>query len=217
MLLRPFLFSFLAVAAGCAGETDAGGPVGSEAGPVEQRLAGGIALDVASDVSTVQMAGEVGRERARFERDDLTVLEGEVRVRSSARHTLVLEELRASVADIVISPEVVPPSGVTLTGIAVELVSPVEGSLTWYGDEGYAEVTVDVSFEWALMTSEGSALSLAPQTVEDLTFGITVRTDSRGRLVAELSAHAQGDVIDWPTVTKIDELTVELTARESPL
>jgi hypothetical protein len=217
MPFRTFLFSFLAVAAGCAGETDTGGPVGSEAGAVERRLAGGIELDIATDVSNVQIAGEVGSARERFEREDLAVVEGEVRIRSSARHTLVLEELRVSVSDIVISSEIVPPNGVTLTDIAVELVAPAEGSLTWYGDEGYAEVTVDMNVAWALMSTEGRALSLAPQTVEDLTFGVTVRIDSRGRLVAELTAHAQGDVIDWPTVTKIDELNVDLTSRESPL
>ena len=218
MQLRTFLFfAFLAAALGCAGETDSGEPVAAETGPVEQRLAAGIAFDIASDASTVRIGGEVGRERARFDRDDLTVIDGEVRVRSSARHTLVLEELRLSVSDIEISSEVIPPSGVTLTDVSVELVEPVEGSLTWYEDEGYAEITVDVNVQWALVNSEGRALSLAPQTVEDLTFGITVRKDSRGRVVAELSAHAQGDVIDWPTVTKIDELDVELTFRESPM
>ena len=216
MPFRTFFFASLVAAVGCAGETDPG-PVAGEAAPVEQRLADGIVLDVASDASTMEIAGEVGRERERFERDDLSVVEGEVRVRSSARHTLVLEELRASISDLVISREVVPPNGVTLTDITVELVEPAEGSLTWYGDEGYAEVTVDMSVAWALMSSEGSPLALAPQIVEDLTFGITVRLDSRGRLVAELGAHAQGDVIDWPTVAKIDELNVELTSRESPM
>ena len=198
--------------AGCAGSTapDSGDARGS----LERRLADGLALDLEPELSRVRIAGDVSGER--FTREDLAVREGELRLHTSGRETLVLESLRASIVDIRISPEVVPPEGLHLTDIRAEIASPVEGAITWVADEGYAELTVELVASWSLMTRSGGPVALAPQHVEDLVLGIMLRTDAGGILVAELSAEAQGDLIHWPTVADVDRLTLDLTARELP-
>lgn len=216
-LQRPMLgVALVAGLAGCAME-EAGTP-DETTGSVttRERLREGAVLEILPSESSITVGAFFHRTATDVSARELPVRFGTMHVATTNSGRLVLEDLDARMEELEISPSLVPPEGVRLTGVRVQLVDPVETEMRWYYEdqEGYAEAMIDLRVEWSYETPDGQPLRLAPQHVEGVIVGLTLGLHPDGTLRGRATAERDGPVLSWPGFAELRDLRIELEAGE---
>lgn len=208
--------ALIAGLAGCAME-EAGTP-DDTAAPIttRERLADGAVLEILPSESSITVGAFFYPTTTDVPARELPVRFGTMHVATTNSGRLVLEDLDARMQELEISPSLVPPDGVRLTDVRVQLVAPIEAEMRWYYEdqEGYAEATIDLRVEWSYETSDGQPLRLAPQHVEGVVVGMTLGLNPDGTLRGRATAELDGPVLTWPGFAELRDLRIELEAGE---
>jgi hypothetical protein len=231
LVLAPVLGSLFAIgSAGCAGaslgdasvddgDDDEGEPAGEPPveGDLRQRLAAPTSFVVAdqlggSSASLMAVALSDGQTAA----VELAVVGGLVTLSLDSQDRVVFHELLVDTDDVMVSPVVVPPDGLMLTDLTVELVEPARVQLgSWSDDEVAAGAELAVDVKWAVEVDHG-VVDLAPIRLSELAFDVSVESDESGRLAAHLSASAPGVFWSWAGIFELHDLEIELFAAVEP-
>ncbi len=226
LVLAPLLGSLAASIAGCADaslgdasvderDEDEGQPAGEK--PVEQDLRERLAAPT-SFVVADQLGGSRAGLRAVALSDgqtaavELSVVGGLVTLSLDPEDRVVFHELLVDTDDVMVSPAVVPPAGLMLTDLTVELAEPARVQLGSWSDDQVAvgaELAVDV--KWAVEVDHG-VVDLAPIRLTDLAFDVSVESDESGRLAARLSASQPGVFWSWAGIFELHDLEIDLVA-----
>jgi len=122
-------------------------------------------------------------------------------------HDLVLD-----CDDVAVSPAMVPPDGLVLTDLTMDLGEPASAELGWRtGDAIEADAALSVDVKWAVEV-ESSAVDLAPIRMPSLAFAVTVEDDRDGQLVAHLGASNAGRFWSWAGIFELRDLELDLVA-----
>lgn len=229
-VLAPLLGSLLvAGVAGCAdaalgdASTDdrdeQGEPAGEEpvAGDLRERLAAPTQFVVAdqpggSSASVVAIALGDGQTAA----VELSVVGGLVTLSLDSQNRVVFHELLVDTDDVLVSPVLVPPDGLMLTDLTVELAEPATVQLgSWSDDEVAAGAELAVDVKWAVQVDHG-VVDLAPIRLDDLAFDVSVESDESGRLAARLTASQPGTFWSWAGIFELHDLEIDLVAAVDP-
>jgi hypothetical protein len=226
LVLALLLGSLEAGLAGCADaslggasaderDEDEGQPAGEK--PVDrdlrERLAAPTAFVVAdqpggSRASLTAVALSDGQTAA----VELSVVGGLVTLSLDSQDRVVFHELLVDTDDVMVSPAVVPPEGLLLTDLTVELAGPASVQLgSWSDDQVAAGAELAVDVKWAVEVDHG-VVDLAPIRLTDLAFDISVESDESGRLAARLSASQPGVFWSWAGIFELHDLEIDLVA-----
>lgn len=141
---------------------------------------------------------------------DFEVLSGDVVVASEGE-LLSLVDLHVELGDVVVSPDVLPPRGLELTDISVDLLSVASGSAEWSGDNQVsATVTASFVLHWAAVRDD-RAVPLADITIDGVPMAITVKRD--GSTSVSMTAAKGGPFWTWAETFELRDLDLALAAR----
>lgn len=155
-----------------------------------------------SQYSDVPLHGEGGRLAIRSDGDDLVVDSALIRL-----EPVTFDESQ------------LPPHGLTLKDLRLELQSPVRGELRWFGggSEGDVELEGDFVLKGTLVTESGAEAPFLPQRFDSVPVHAAVSTDAMGNLVARFSCERDGVTWSWAGLTETGKLVFDGRAVEDPL
>lgn len=139
---------------------------------------------------------------------DLAIETGELVATADADGTVRIERLGVSLAPIDI-PRAVFDKPAQLTHVRIGLAAPASLATTWTSDDDVrATASLELTMSWAITIDGSTALlgepDLPPVPVE------LVLSGTGERVVAELRAHAPGEVWSWATLLKFEDLSLVL-------
>ena len=143
---------------------------------------------------------------------ELSIVGGVMSLSLDEQDQVAFDELLVDSDDVLVSPAVVPPDGLTLTDLTVELAEPASVQLGSQGEDaaaGGAQLSVDV--KWAVEVDHG-VVDLAPIRLPALSFDLSLETDEDGRPVARLTASHEGKFWSWAGIFELRDLEIELVA-----
>jgi hypothetical protein len=226
LVLAPLLGSLAAGIAGCADaslgdatvdgrDEDEGEPAGEK--PVDldlrERLAAPTTFAVAdqtggSRASLMAVALSDGQTAA----VELSVVGGLMTLSLDAQDRVVFHELLVDTEDVMVSAAVVPPEGLMLTDLTVELAEPASVQLgSWSDDQVAAGAELAVDVKWAVEVDHG-VVDLAPIRLTELAFDVSVQIDESGRVAARMSASQPGVFWSWAGIFELHDLDIDLVA-----
>ena len=142
---------------------------------------------------------------------ELSVVGGVVTLSLDDEGRVRFHDLLVDTEDVMVSPNVVPPDGLLLTDLTVELAEPAVVQLGPVGDDQLAagaDLSIDV--RWAVEVEHGT-VDLAPIRLPDLAFDFSV-ADQDGQLVAHLGAAHVGAFWSWAGIFELRDLELDLPA-----
>lgn len=143
---------------------------------------------------------------------EMSIVGGVVTLSMDGDDQVRFHELLVDSEDVTVSPAVVPPDGLHLTDLTVELTEPASvqlGSTTEEAVAAGAPLSVDV--KWAVEVEHG-VVELAPIRLPELVFDLSVQTDEQGELEAHLTASHPGKFWSWAGIFELRDLEIELVA-----
>ncbi len=147
---------------------------------------------------------------------ELSVVGGVVTLSLDAQDRVVFHDLLIDTDDVMVSPAVVPPDGLMLTYLTVELAEAASVQLgSWSGDQVAVGAELAVDVKWAVEVEHG-VVDLAPIRLPDLAFDVSVEADESGRLAAHLAASHPGAFWSWAGIFELRDLQIELVAAVDP-
>lgn len=142
----------------------------------------------------------------------LPIRAGSVAVWLDANGSFWIDGLSIELDEIAVDADVVPPNGILLTDLRVQLVEQAVAEPTWNDDRTAlrAELTLELQLHWSWRyTNEDDAHPLAPQSIGGLSLILTVSTDEERQL--SLIAGGQGSGLMWTVENMFDsDNTLEL-------
>jgi hypothetical protein len=130
----------------------------------------------------------------------------------AAGERLAFHDLTLTAEDVEVAPSIVPPRGLLLTGLSMELEQPASAALGWHNDDGIgADASLSVDIQWAVELESGT-VDLAPIHMPSLPFEVTVEDDGEGRLVAHLRGSSAGPFWSWAGIFELRDLELDLVA-----
>ena len=179
---------------------------------LEERLARPTTVGVASSAE-----GSFARVQAVSLRDGATY-EVEVGIRGGAitlslddEGRLRLEGLAAQGDDIQMAQTMLPPEGLTLTGIELALAAPASGPVTSAGGAMTASAGCALDVHWAVELESG-VVDLAPIRLAELPFDLLVSEGADGAVEARLTAEHAGPFWSWAGLFELRDLEIDLVA-----
>lgn len=123
---------------------------------------------------------------------------------------LGLTALAIDLADVTIPETVLPPSGLVLTDMRVDLEAPASAEAEWTTDGRRADATipVDLVVEWAMLR-DGRSFPLADVRVAGLPISIGVTRDGE-QLDLSLAADRTGAFWSWAETFELRDLELQL-------
>jgi hypothetical protein len=143
---------------------------------------------------------------------ELSILGGVVTLSLDDQDRVRFHDLLVDAEDVRVSPAIVPPDGLGLTELTMELSEPVSVQVGSQSDdelEADAELGIDV--KWAVEVDHG-VVNLAPIRLPALAFDFAVHEDGSGRLSVRLAASRPGTFWSWAGIFELRELEMELVA-----
>lgn len=211
----------LALLAGCAGGADFGDAL-PDMGESEDGDSPGVGIERLAEPTTFTIADAAAGSGARLvavalgdevtEEVELSVAGGTITLSRDQDGRIRFHDLRMDTEDVLVAPSVVPPDGLTLTDLTMELAAPgvvQSGSTGADQIDGSAELSIDV--QWAVVLNHGT-VGLAPIRLPALTTEITVEADAAGELEARLTASHPGAFWNWVDIFELRELELDLVA-----
>lgn len=202
--------ALFSIAAGCA----AGGPTGSDepAGELADRLAQPLSLAIVPSEG-----GSHARVTAVTLRDgtetpvEIAVVDGSLAV-ALEDGQLRVDSIEVAAADVHVGPGIMPPDGVTLTGISLSLASPMDAAqATITGDAAVITAHLPVDFHWAAVLEHG-VVDLAPIRLPELPFELAVELTGDGEIEAHLTASQPGRFWTWAGIFELRDLELDVVA-----
>ncbi len=204
--------------AGVDGRDEEGEPAGDlPVGDLRERLAAPTSFVVAdqlggSSASVMAVALSDGQTAA----VELSVVGGLVTLSLDPDDRVVFHDLVIDTDDVMVSPVIVPPGGLVLTHLTVELAEPARVQLgSWSDDEVAVGAQLAVDVAWAVEVEHG-VVDLAPIHLTDIAFDVSVATDESGRLAARLAASHPGTFWSWAGIFELHDLEIDLVAAVDP-
>jgi hypothetical protein len=142
---------------------------------------------------------------------DLEIRSGALEVQA-AGDRLVLADLEVAVADVAIPPDILPPSGVILTDLALRLGESASAEAEWTADGRRAEaaIEIDLVISWS-MIRDGVVYPLADVRIRAIPIYLVVEREG-GALTVSLSADREGPFWSWASTFEMRDLRLELLA-----
>jgi hypothetical protein len=225
------LIGSLAIAAGvlsgCAeGEfgdsSEAGGPAEGQSEGAEDSPPTGSWRDQLTEATAFTVADAAGGSRASVTAVrlsdgeavpvELAIVGGVMTLSLDDQDQATFDDLLIDSDDVLVSPSVVPPDGLNLTDLTVELAEPASVQLGSQAEDavaGGAQLSVDV--KWAVEVDHG-VVDLAPIRLPALSFDLSLETGEDGRAVARLTATHEGTFWSWAGIFELRDLEIELVA-----
>jgi hypothetical protein len=199
------------LATACA--ADIGGPDHEPSGSLTDRLSAPVAVSIAP-------SGSAARVRAVSLRDgsptdvELAIVGGTLTLAASDGQ-LRVDRLEVGAADITVGASVIPPDGVRLTGIALDLSTPASGALAMLSDSAGSVAAVwDVQLRWAVELEHG-VVDLAPIRLPAMSFEMSLALDDDGAVDAHLTAAEPGSFWSWAGIFALSQLELDLVGSTS--
>lgn len=167
---------------------------------VRARLATPETVDWLTEVSVVEVNGT-----------RLPLEAGQVQVGVQPDGRLRLDAVELDLADVEVSaPEL--ERDLPLVGLSVTLAEPVVAEAKWsrLEDAAFAELHVDLILEWAIVTSSGRVVELAPQRIGDIPVDLDVYLGVDGRLNVFLYGTRPGVFWSWADLLELRDLVLDL-------
>jgi hypothetical protein len=141
---------------------------------------------------------------------ELGISGGAISLSLDAEGQLRLEGLAAQGDDIQMAQTTLPPEGLTLTGIALELAAPAAAHAST-GPAGtmYASAGCALDLRWAVQLEHG-VVDLAPIRLAEVPFDLVVGQSADGALEARLTAGQTGEIWSWAGVFELRDLEIDL-------
>lgn len=121
----------------------------------------------------------------------------------------------AALADVLFTPQQLPPNGLTLSQVRFELAEPAVLNVRWFGDGtlGWAKGALTVNIHTALRLSTGgeSPLEVARLTVP---VELTVSQTANGLIGLWLHVARDGALWNWAGLFELGDLSLSLEAFE---
>ncbi|HKE13283.1 MAG TPA: hypothetical protein VKB80_00335, partial [Kofleriaceae bacterium] len=138
---------------------------------------------------------------------DLAIAGGIVTLSLDEQDRIRFHDLLVDSDDVTVSPTVVPPDGLVLTDLTMELAEPVSVQVgsTADGDEIAAGAELSINVKWAVEVDHG-VVDLAPIRLPDLAFDLSLEADASGRLAAHLTASHPGLFWSWAGIFELHDL-----------
>jgi hypothetical protein len=132
--------------------------------------------------------------------------DGELVLRSTASGLLLVEKLTIELSDVIIGPDEVAPDPVHLTDLYLALGTQLVLEPRWSDDGLRAEGNArgDLVLDWAAIARDGQPVPLAPQKLDELEFGLSVRLSPDGTIEADLGTAAKGPLWSFDAVAIAD-------------
>ncbi|MBK9033191.1 MAG: hypothetical protein IPL61_18285 [Myxococcales bacterium] len=187
-------------------------PTGSDA-PLADRLAARARLDVAADGDLAVTAIARGQALALTP----TIVGGEVVLRTTADHYLLVEDLTLPLADVTVPAGMLGPAPVRFTDLRLTLGTqlsvpiPVDGPLDAIVGFGKADLILD----WSLVSDDGAVLPLGMRKAPRTPFTVAITTDLDGRVRADLATHIDGTAIVVTDLAALTDLTLAITSASA--
>jgi hypothetical protein len=143
---------------------------------------------------------------------DIAIQGGQIELWATGDGLLVISDLEVDAADVTIGPEVVPPSGVQLTGLRGRLKTPVAVVPTVRGDRISAIARLSLIAEWS-MVGDAGAHPLSPLELPDLPFSVEIERTDAG-WTARLVAFQDGQFWSFADLWQLADLTLDLYAAD---
>ena len=207
--------------AGCAGGADFGDAL-PEPGSDDGDSPPGEGMERLAEPTTFTIADAAAGSGARLvavalgdevtEAVELSVAGGTITLSRDEDGRVRFHDLEMSTADVLVAPSVVPPDGLTLTDLTMELAAPSvvqSGSTGADQIDASAELSIDV--QWSVVLSHGT-VGLAPIRLPALTTEITVEASASGELEAHLTASHPGAFWNWAEIFELRDLELDLVA-----
>jgi len=216
MRLKAFVVAVLLP--GCAMFDDNGGqqPTGGPTHPgnqtVRQTLSEPRTMLLGS--STVEVTAHRMYGGADSSTATLDVKGGSIEVQADTDGTLELISLNAEVGDIILSPSAAPPDGLHLTNVKLELAADAVTTTSWTNDgsTAAASATVTLNLDWAIMTTDGTVIPLAPVRVKSVPISVAVARDAAGKISLQFIGQRDGTFFEWTGQFSLSDLKADLSA-----
>jgi hypothetical protein len=209
MIHRPRLAALAALAVlGACGPTDSDPDSPPELG---DELAAPRAFALAAGDSAIG-ARAIALRADRESAIDLEIISGDLAVQA-AGDRLVLTDLDVAIADVAIPDDILPPSGVVLTDLAVRLGDSASAEAEWTADGRRVEAAleIDLVISWS-MIRDGVTYPLADVRIAAIPIYLVVEQGGDA-LAVSLSADRDGAFWSWASTFEMRDLTLELVAR----
>jgi hypothetical protein len=143
---------------------------------------------------------------------DLPIAGGVVTLSLDDQDQVRFHDLLVDSGDVAVSPVVVPPDGLVLTDLTMELAAPVSVQVgSTAGDELAAGAELSINVKWAVEVDHG-VVELAPIRLPDLAFDLSLESDASGGLAAHLTASRAGRFWSWAGIFELHDLELDLVA-----
>ena len=203
VLKSTVLVAALPFALGCAAEGDALEP----ASDLEDTLRAPrmFSVDPESIIHAVAVALRQDSESA----VDFEIVTGEIEL-MARDGALGITHIHVELADVTIPATVLPPNGLVLTDMSIDLGSAASAEAEWTTDGRRVDATIDVDLtvEWAMLR-DGESYPLADVRVIDLPIAVAVTRDG-DRLDLSLAADRSGPFWSWAETFELRDLQLEL-------
>jgi hypothetical protein len=141
----------------------------------------------------------------------LPVLGGHIEVQSLESGLLVLNDVLVDFIEVPIDAEVLPPRGLTLTGIQLRLSTPTAIEVAHSGARVTAIATFDLVADWSVDLGEGDTHSLRSIPLRGMPFSIDLERDAFGTMRGRLVALGDGVFWSWADLFSLSDLTLDLS------
>lgn len=129
--------------------------------------------------------------------------------------SLVIQAAHLRVADVVLSPDQLPPNGLTFHNLALELKAPMQARAAWLagGVEGVASLTGDFELTGELQTADGTS-PFEPQEFAGVTVSADLTTDSFDDVQLRFRVHRSGVTWQWQGLLQTNDFELDGRALE---
>lgn len=221
LLTRGALLALSLNLAACAlgAPTDGTDQTGADPGTLTHRLSQPtpLALDHGTDASAAAFNAVALADGGPTSHVELGVIDGAITVdRTGDDGVLRIEDLVVDVDDVTVSPNVMPPNGLHVTGISAVLDRPVRAEVTDETDDHIEAVaTISVALQWSAVLEHG-VVELAPIHLVNVPVTLEIDQTEGGQLVASLHAERTGSFWTWAETFELRDLSLDLSAADAP-
>ena len=186
-------------------------PPSAEASLADE-LARGATLRFDQQEADLSVATRFARNGAGSTVTSLTLQNGEASIVVMPDGSVVLQDLRLEVADIVGTNPDVP---IRFTDIEVRLLEAVHADAQWFGgdNEGYAELSADIVIDWSLHRG-GAPWPLDQLVLRDVPIQLEMMRAANGTPSVELRSSIHGVFYDWVGIAELSSLEMRLETTD---
>lgn len=141
----------------------------------------------------------------------LPIVGGHIEVQALESDLLVINDVAVDFIEVPIGAEVLPPRGLTLTGIALRLSAPTAVEASHTGARVSAIATFDLVADWSVDLGDDTVHALRSIPLRDMPFSIDLERDAFGNVRGRLVALGDGVFWSWADQFSMADLTLDLS------